>query len=635
MAVIGRHGRNYTLGKGGWSVPGGSASRIIGDRGATDPGGGKRVLGGRQPAWQQPVGDTRGSPWTPDVQAFPALGSHSSTKAGRRERPVSDNDGDVADGGTPKLPISTPEMDDPSRRMRPAGARRSSPPKPVVDLSDVREQAVGRPLSVEAPEFSPALDPRTRETGSVVLPSVDGTMAPVGFAGLSVPVVDGMEFSAVAELLLSDRSWNPRRSPGMVDRPMTNISAPEPLEHSILDEDLDGRPMEGLPIPEPLEHSALDEDLDSKPMEGLSVPEPLEHSVPNEDLDGRSMEGLSVPEPLEHSVLDEDLDGRPMEGRSGPELLEHSVLDVILERGSREELSALEPLEHSVPEVASGIRHIRGRIVLGPLEHSVPDLAPLRRTTPDPLEHSNLPSDEDGGRRLVPLEPLEHSVMGAPQDQRDVSSSYGELRVDTRSACLPRVFLDDRGVDVTPLDGRPEAAQTPPEAGDAIVVGAVGSAAPWFLTGGAHEVEVEFMIDTGCQVTILAMTKFEQMCTMDPMVRSRLRPCRHRLVLADSSPLTVKGELELNVIFPGLCCDMLFEVANIGSDGLLGTEALQSCLPHQLEHRTGQLWAAGRSTQQLHQQRLIPELDGFLMTSVVLPPDSEIVAPFSVSGVRP
>ena len=79
---------------------------------------------------------------------------------------------------------------------------------------------------------------------------------------------------------------------------------------------------------------------------------------------------------------------------------------------------------------------------------------------------------------------------------------------------------------------------------------------------------------------------------------------------------------------------MLFVVANIGSDGLLGTEALQLCLSHQLD-RTGQLWVAGRSTLQLHQQRLIPEVDGFLTTSVVLPPDSEIVAPFSVSGVRP
>ena len=83
--------------------------------------------------------------------------------------------------------------------------------------------------------------------------------------------------------------------------------------------------------------------------------------------------------------------------------------------------------------------------------------------------------------------------------------------------------------------------------------------------------------------------------------------------------------------FPGLSCDTSF-----GSDSLLGMEVLQSCLPHQLDLRTGQLWAEGRSTLQLHQQRLIPELaevQGFLMTLVVLPPDSEIIIPVSVSGV--
>ena len=101
-------------------------------------------------------------------------------------------------------------------------------------------------------------------------------------------------------------------------------------------------------------------------------------------------------------------------------------------------------------------------------------------------------------------------------------------------------------------------------------MGAVGSAAPWFLTGRANDLEVEFMIDTGCQVTILATSVFEQMCAADPQVRSRLRPCIHRLVSADSSPLTVMGELELDVVFPGLSCVMLFVVANIGSDGLLG-----------------------------------------------------------------
>ena len=52
-------------GKWGMVRAGESASRIIGDRGVTDPGRGKRALGGRQPAWKQPVGGTRRSPWTP------------------------------------------------------------------------------------------------------------------------------------------------------------------------------------------------------------------------------------------------------------------------------------------------------------------------------------------------------------------------------------------------------------------------------------------------------------------------------------------------------------------------------------------------------------------------------------------
>ena len=94
----------------------------------------------------------------------------------------------------------------------------------------------------------------------------------------------------------------------------------------------------------------------------------------------------------------------------------------------------------------------------------------------------------------------------------------------------------------------------------------------------------------------------------------------------------------MTVVFPGLSCDMLLVVASIGSDGLLSMEALQSCLPHQLDLRTGQLWAEGRSTLQLHQQRLTPSAAAFLTTSVVLPPDSEIVAPVAIrsaSGVRP
>ena len=101
----------------------------------------------------------------------------------------------------------------------------------------------------------------------------------------------------------------------------------------------------------------------------------------------------------------------------------------------------------------------------------------------------------------------------------------------------------------------------------------------------------EFMIDTGCQVTILATSVFERMCEIHPQLRAELVPCTQLLV-----------------------------------------EALQSCLPHQLDLRTGQLWADGRSTLQLHQQKPTPTVSGSLITAVVLPPDSEVVANFSIDG---
>ena len=54
------------------------------------------------------------------------------------------------------------------------------------------------------------------------------------------------------------------------------------------------------------------------------------------------------------------------------------------------------------------------------------------------------------------------------------------------------------------------------------------------------------MIDTGCQVTILATSVFEWMCEADPQVSSRLRLCGRRLVSVDLFPFIVKGELELD-----------------------------------------------------------------------------------------
>ena len=90
-----------------------------------------------------------------------------------------------------------------------------------------------------------------------------------------------------------------------------------------------------------------------------------------------------------------------------------------------------------------------------------------------------------------------------------------------------------RNLKCTRVDVHTEEQELSRENNEAIVVGAVGSGAPWFLTGWAEGTEVEFMIDTGCQVTILTTSVFERMCASDPRVRCHLRRCGRRLISAD------------------------------------------------------------------------------------------------------
>ena len=242
-------------------------------------------------------------------------------------------------------------------------------------------------------------------------------------------------------------------------------------------------------------------------------------------------------------------------------------------------------------------------------------------TSSHPLEHSGVARGADvsnGTRKRIIQESLEIYTDPAPVRK---TSEKEPIEYSAHSGS-PNEWSEPFNTDST----------EDTEDGDAIMVGVVGSAAPWFLTGWTNDVEVEFMIDTGCQVTILATSVFEKMCKVHPEVKSRISLCTRRLVSADSSPLTVVGRINLDVVFPGLQCNMCCVVASIGSDGLLGTEALQSCLPHQLDLRTGQLWAEGRSTLQLHQQKPTPDVTGLLLTAVVLPPDSEVVASFSING---
>ena len=300
---------------------GGSASRIIGDCGATDPGGGK-AGSGRTPAGLATTGG--GHPWNlPGPQMsrpFRPWGATLLRMLDGVNVQCRITIGDAADGGTAEFADlhsgdGRSDAGDAAFRSGQVVAAETCSGLVGCEAAGCREASIGGGAGVFSRDgptdlgrldpwpcpASPGLRPR-----SVLLDYLFRWWLGWSSRLLLKCILRRLTWSDDTSVVRvseqrSDHSWNPKRFPGMVDRPVTNLSSPEPIEHSVLGEDLDGRPMEELSFPEPLEHLVLDEDLDGKPMEGLSVSELLEHSVLNEDLDGRPMEGLSVPEPLEHS----------------------------------------------------------------------------------------------------------------------------------------------------------------------------------------------------------------------------------------------------------------------------------------------------------------------------------------------
>ena len=373
----------------------------------------------------------------------------------------------------------------------------------------------------------------------------------------------------------------------------------KPKMHSAQRKVLGGIPMEEAECLEPLLTSVPDAPLDSKPMAGNRIRNRSRGSTERSDWSTC----VTSPALSRYSVTQLHLDSQVSSYQSQPDRSRYPMSDNIPHR------QAEPPGNQTVPDVVVQI-DTPGRKVCF---HD-------NQTVSHGNKNNAVQTAPTSGRRseLLIIKP--------------VSAEYAERR-KSKERSLLEVSLQTRQ-SLAHID-HPEYTGSRPESGEAIVVGTIGSAAPWFLTGWAHDVEIKFMIDTGCQVTILSTTMFQCMCAVNPEVRSALQTCRRRLASADSSPLTVQGQLELDIVFPGLCCKMLFVVANIVSDCLLGTEALQSYLPHQLDLQTGQLWADGWSTLQLHQHRLTPDMDGLLTTPVVIPADSEIVAKFSVSGTRP
>ena len=266
-----RRWTRLSAGKRGMVRAGGSASRTIDDSNAPDPGGGKRALGGRPPAWRQPKGGTHRVRWTPNAQVFPALWSFTHAEEKRRDRSVPDCSNMVVARDTTMEPSSPSELGRgrmaplgrnvgmPQWGMQPAGvigpARQVAP----VGVLDVKRKSAVRPLSVEAVEFSPMLGPKIDViTGRETVSSGAGGVAPAVVADVPVPMGAGVRFSAVAEVHASAIE---------VDDDILVVQASE--QHTVCSTD----PVRALRV-------------GSVPTAGAFVSEPLEHLVQRVDLDG-------------------------------------------------------------------------------------------------------------------------------------------------------------------------------------------------------------------------------------------------------------------------------------------------------------------------------------------------------------
>ena len=195
-----------------------------------------------------------------------------------------------------------------------------------------------------------------------------------------------------------------------------------------------------------------------------------------------------------------------------------------------------------------------------------------------PLEHSGVKKGcrpKDGMTTIdctaqeveIVSHPLEHSGVVEGADVSDGLKKRNlpeSLEIYTDPAPV-RKASEEESIEYSAPSGTPNEGSEPfntdgpedIEDGDAIIVGAVGSAAPWFLTGWTNDVEVEFMIDTGCQVTILAKSFFEKMCTAHPQVKSK-----H------------------NIVYATLKFSFIFVYTGIISHGVIGSPTNPGLLVH-------------------------------------------------------
>ena len=91
----------------------------------------------------------------------------------------------------------------------------------------------------------------------------------------------------------------------------------------------------------------------------------------------------------------------------------------------------------------------------------------------------------------------------------------------------------------------------------------------FYAPGKAEQITVEWLIDTGCTITIVSSRTFHH---MKPDERPQLEPCPKRLLSADDSPIPVLGMATMNITVGTKLVQHQVIVADIADEGILGTD---------------------------------------------------------------
>ena len=220
--------------------------------------------------------------------------------------------------------------------------------------------------------------------------------------------------------------------------------------HSTQMEVLDGIPMEEAECQEPLLISVLDTPLDSKAMAGNMMGSSSDRTVPQKDQTGRAMEGVTSTQL--------HLDSQPRGYQSMPNRKKYLWSDEIPNRQAKPPGNRTVPsvgVQNKTPDrkvcfYGNQTESDEGKDNAVQTAPSVLTEDPMSRNQSDPFIRKPVP-DIHAGKRKSEVRSLAESSW---QTGRSLAQTY-----------------------------QPEYTGSSQESGEAIVVGAIGSAAPWFLTG--------------------------------------------------------------------------------------------------------------------------------------------------------